>query len=425
MPLYASSLYNSAGVNGGDAILGRDTPVTVYDYMFNADKVVGGWTLPDVKQLVSDTNPPPSPESIAELGKTIGDLHLIAPDDAQKLSNLVAKYKIDPGNPEHSAMTYFLIGISFLYDTYRLLSLEEVGKKKFKLDKQQMMLARNRAALLTILMANVLQRMNNPMWNQLGKEIYDVFHVKRGVTRAELIAEMAENGYYTGVNESLLPQIDQRGYGSGKNVTPWSTDWNKLTPELAARAVRLLNKTTKHGIALDPDTLAKAAQGYVPPELIEKANKILAEEKKQKKKSKKKKTPSKAAAAPVKAKRAGKRRRLETYDDGIVYPVYDSDDEDEDEEDVIIDDIIYPSSKKTRRKTSSKKQAPKKGSREAKLLMAKVRASKNKKGKRKAKGGSAIWDEYFHNVFHYDKHPPSPFSGHKDEYTPGLIWRRA
>lgn len=421
MPLYASSLYNSAGVRGGDVL------VPVYDPLLNADKIMGGWTLPDVQQIISEVNPPPTPQSIADIGKAIAEKNLIAPDDVQKLNNLMTEYQVDAKNPEEVAVVYYIIGLNFLYDTFRLLSLEEIGKKKYNLDRRQMMLARNRAALLTRHMVNVLQKMNDPKWEELAKKIFAIFHIKRGVTRAEMLAEMAEDGYYTGVNEGLLPRIDERGFGSGKNITPWTTDWNKLSPELAARAVHLLNKTTKHGIALDPDTLAKAAEGYVPPELIEEANRIMEEESKQKKKTKtKKKSPSKAAAAPVKAKRAGKKRRTKTYDDGIVYPVF-SDDEEDDYDDDEDDDIVYPSSsssKKTKSKGSKKSQAPKKGSREAKLRMAKVRAAKGKKGKRKTKGGSAIWDNYFNKVFHYDKRA-SPFSTYKNDFTPGLIWRRA
>ena len=409
------------------------------------DAFKGGWSLPATPQAIVGQRPDGSHPTHAEfvaLGKQLLENNIISPVDQARIQNVITRLNIPSEYSEH---IYKIIAQLYLYDCYRLLSTDEIGKKKYELSKQDRMRARNRAAIL----AFYLKRSD---FAPVIKEIYDIIHVKRGVTKAEMLEEMTEPGSWSEVNDGVLPRIDDDGYGPKNDKTPWSQDWNILTPELIARAVGLLNKTTKSGITLDPTTLAQAAQGYVPGEeelsasnakkTKRKANKasVDMEDEDMEDEEMMDSTPKvkKAKAKPASSESGGKKRKPRpkiTVTDAEYEPYIEEVPKSKPkkkkrpkivftEED--IEEEPAPKSKSTKKKRpkivfteedieeEAPKSKPKKKKRPKVVFTEEDIEEETPRKKKKKKGGSALWDAFYHRTGGY----------RKSQFYPGLIWSR-
>ena len=277
MPTYSDAYYNSAALIGGDDAL---EPISFgkngrREFYYNAAGVYGGselgfnlsggWALPfDPSHLISPAMVKPTPGDFTNFGNAMFNAKQIDPVIVEEIYAQAEKqFGQDVRNdPDFDKLMKTFIGAMMLYDTYRLLSIPEIGHKYLKLGKRQMMLARNRAALLALVIDDWIKTFPNPtVGSTLFNLIYNIIHRKRPERKA-LLEEYAKPVPYSFIEESVMPAINpHQGYGRGKNVIPWSMDWDKLSPELEARAIGLFNKATSKGVMLDPTTLAKAAKG--------------------------------------------------------------------------------------------------------------------------------------------------------------------
>lgn len=360
MPIYSDGYYNSAALLGGkDIPLGSITKIPLFDLRKTfARRIQGGWSIPPLDELFKI--PPPSADMFTQMGKWVLDPKngIIGKAETVKLQEALENtIKIPEGWTNDMVMQVVsaIIGAQYLYDTFLLMSTKEVGRDLAKLTKEQMMLARNKAAIIAQALKAILAPLG-PITEDWARMIYSTLHTVRGTTRKEILQRMAQPGPYTDVDPAMLPKVDERGFGIGtKRITPWSSDWNKLTPELSARAIQLLNKTTKKGVTLDPDTLVKASQGYIPnKEELEQEARAWAEENEAKRKAKKKSKKAKTVAKKRPRKKTSKKK----------------DEEFEIDEEDIVEEVPM---KKKKRKTT----------------------------KRKKKGGSFIWDNYLTQTYGY------------------------
>ena len=393
------------------------------------DAYEGGWSLPADPQVLVMQNPDgssPKTEDFIKLADQLFANQIISPADQAQIQNMITRMNI----PQESMNTLgMIIGMLYMYDCYRLLATDEIGKDKYNLTKQDRMRARNRAALIAITLGSA-----GPAWEPVIREIYNIFHVKRGVTRAEMLEEMTEPGPWSEVNEGVLPRIDTDGYGTAKDKTPWSRDWNVLTPELAARAVGLLKKTTKKGITLDPDTLAKAAQGYVPGEEELSAANAKATKRKESRLDVKLKEPTKPKPKPAAAAERGGKKQLSEREKALAaklkalrkkMPKIEFVEEDIEPEErprakkakpkasrrkipkiEFVEEDIEPE-ERPKAKTKAKKRRPK-----IEFVEEDIEPEPKPK-KKKKKGGSALWDSFY-----------SRTGGYRSGFQPSLLWTR-
>ena len=388
--------------------------VILYDGSLKNSMVSGGFLIPDIDGLMAKGPAVklPNAESFAQLAQSALERGVFTQADLNKVEDAAKRLNILASDSNAKMHVMTVMGMIYLYDIYRLLGTPIIGRKKYNLSTQQMLLARQRAVIL----ANLLSSMTDPVWQTFIKMIYDIFHIKRGVTKKEQMEALVDpQTPYSSVNEELLPQLNPAGYGKGRNLIPWGKEWGELSPELIAHSAGLLNKVLKSGVTLDPVSLSQALQGVVPEDEVA--------------------TLANMAALSDATKKRRKKKQSDD-DDDIVYPDLGSTDDDDDDDDIVypslaprkkrsrkrvadVDDIVYPTTRRLKKEVAGKaSKRLKKGSPEARARMAALRAMRKKKtgGKKRKVGGSAIWDSYFAKVYGYDPK--------RSDYEPQLIWTK-
>lgn len=367
MPTYSDAYYNAAALLGGDDTLGpfSTDPNGRRNFYYNAAGLYGGWKIPQKQSLLSTMMPEPTIDFYAQTGRDVANQYATS-----ELRDGLIKIMQDNGwnKDDLKQLTAMLaiFGAIYLYDTYCMLSTP-AGAKRHELTKQEQMLARNRAALVSLFIFNftkyLMDQAGLPEASKVANDMFTYLH-RAYPTKPQLLEQYTDPNTPFAPFYDVLPHYDinDGGYQANKNEPkiPWSRKWENITPELAARAVGLLNKATNEGVVMNPMTIAKAAKGEVTSDYEQGQGRS------------KKKKGARAAATAYAEQEVKRPKRMV------------------------------------------------KGSPEAKAYMAALRAKraaasdesggKKKKTKsKKKKGGSAIWDSYITRTYGYPMSSPFTF----------------